>query len=312
MANRYLPVGCFGKLPIWPEYMEAGTSYPAARALKQWLHGGREHAGMEDPEGGRADTEVRAHLRLLIGVPGSTELLVGVLRPSGDQGGRSFPFSVFSLIPRKLYGKHYPLLPLALSPIWDALEDAWDSLAGVATKGAFEELLESLEVPHPAPLNEVKAVYQGRQRESTGPLLAREDGASLGRALGNMPALLNRLRKGSDAEGLLVELPVSREPDGACFDTSVWIDLVNRQFRLKRFDPLVFLDASRVPADRRLLLKFGALRPSDYSAIMALRDDGGAMARPAHAEPGKEDGASPDPAPPTYVELLGRKLSAKG
>lgn len=312
MANRYLPVGCFGKLPIWPEYLEAGTSYPAARALKQWLHGGREHAGMEDPEGGRADTEVRAQLRLLIGLPGSTELLVGVLRPSGDQGGRSFPFSVFSLIPRKLYGKHYGLLPLALSPVWDVLEDAWDSLAGVATKGAFEELLESLEVPHPAPLGEVKGVYQGRQRESTDALFAREDGASLARALGGLPALLNRLRKGSDAEGLLMELPVSREPDGACFDASVWIDLVNRQFMLKRFEPLVFLDAGQEAADRRLLLKFGALRPSDYPAIMALSEAGADVARPAHAAPGEETGAEPAPAPATYEGLLGSKLSVKG
>jgi type VI secretion system ImpM family protein len=312
MANRYLPVGCFGKLPIWPEYMEAGTSYPAARALKQWLHGGREHAGMEDPNGGRADTSVRAHLRLLIGTPGSTELLVGVLRPSGDQGGRSFPFSVFSFIPRKLYGKQYQLLPLALSPIWDVLEDAWDSLAGVATKNAFEEMLETLDVPHPAQLNEVKGVYQGRQRESTEPMLTRDDGASLGRTLNNLPGLLNRLRKGSDAEGLLVELPVSREPDGACFDASVWIDLVNRQFLLKRYEPLVFLDAGREAADRRLLLKFGALLPSDYAAIMALRDAGAAVARPAHPHPDEGTEPGSDTPPTTYADLLGRKLSARG
>lgn len=312
MTNRYLPVGCFGKLPIWPEYMEAGTSYPAARALKQWLHGGREHAGLEAPEGGRTDTAVRAHLRLLTGLPGSTELLVGVLRPSGDQGGRSFPFSVFSFIPRKLYGKHYELLPLALSPVWDVLEDAWDSLAGVATKRAFEEVLESLEVPHPAPLNELRGFYQGRQRESTDGLRTRQDGASPERALGNLPAVLNRLRKGSDAEGLLLELPVSREPDGACFDASVWIDLMNRQFMLKRFEPLVFLDARQDAADGRLLLKFGSLRPADYAAIMALRDADAGVARPAHPAPGEEAAAVPEPAMATYADLLGRKLSARG
>jgi hypothetical protein len=142
-------------------------------------------------------------------------------------------------------------------------------------------------------------------------LLAREDGASVARALDNLPALLNRLRKSSDADGLLMELPVSREPDGACFDASVWIDLVNRQFRLKRFDPLVFLDASREPADRRLLLKFGALRPSDYAAIMTLRDAGEAVARPAHQAPGEEPAGAETP-PATYADLLGRKLSARG
>jgi len=312
MTNRSLPVGCFGKLPFWPEYMEAGTSYPAARALKQWLHGGREHAGLEAPEGGRTDADVRAHLRMMIGTPGSTELLVGVLRPSGDQGGRSFPFSVFSFIPRKLYGKHYELLPLALSPVWDVLEDAWDSLAGVATKGAFAEVLDSLEVPYPAPLNELRGVYQGRQRETTDGLRTRQDGASPERALGTLPALLTRLRKGSDAEGLLVELPVSREPDGACFDASVWIDLVNRQFMLKRFEPLVFLDARQDLEDGRLLLKFGNLRPSDYAAVMALREAGGGVVRPAHPAPGDEAAAPAAPAVATYAELLGRKLSARG
>jgi hypothetical protein len=249
---------------------------------------------------------------MLIGIPGSTELLVGVLRPSGDQGGRSFPFAVFSFIPRKLFGKHYELLPLALSPVWDVLEDSWDSLNGVATKSAFEETLDSLDVPHPAQLGEVRGIYQGRQQESADAVFSRGDGASLERATGNLPGVLSRLRKTSDSEGLLLELPVSSEPDGACFDASVWIDLLNRQFLLKRFEPSLFLDARRNAADRRLLLKFGALKPSDYPEIMALREAGVELARPAHPGPGEEVVVAPEPPGVTYAELLSHKLSVRG
>ncbi len=40
MATAYLSVGCFGKLPFWPEYMESGVAFGTSRALKFTVYSG--------------------------------------------------------------------------------------------------------------------------------------------------------------------------------------------------------------------------------------------------------------------------------
>jgi type VI secretion system ImpM family protein len=124
MADPNRPMACFGKLPFWREYLTGGAVHPTSRALRDWLHRGKEALGLENGEEGVKDEVFNARLRVLIGLPGSKELLAGVIRPSNDAGGRHFPFAVFTHFPRKLYGKHYSLLPLALVPVREALGDA--------------------------------------------------------------------------------------------------------------------------------------------------------------------------------------------
>ncbi len=104
MAEEPLGLGCFGKLPFWPEYIDRSVGLPTALALRSWLHEGKEtSASLADEDIACADVPIRSRLRLLLGLPGSKELLVGVVRASKDGGGRNFPFSVFAQVPRRIY-----------------------------------------------------------------------------------------------------------------------------------------------------------------------------------------------------------------
>lgn len=304
MAENHLPLGCFGKLPIYGDYLKEGASQPTARAMIElMLHAQRELAVDESDDGGYRDVAIEGSHWILFGDPGSRELLVGVLRPSRDSGGRHFPFLLFTHMPRKIYGRHYSLLPLALTPIWVALAEAWEALAESANRDGFEETLEAIELPDMIDVKEARGDFQGRQREDAGMLFEGGNGASQAHLAQKMPELLQRLRKGGD-EGLSVQLPVAGDLGEACFNVSVWLDLVSNQFRLRHFEPSMFLDERTAVDARVVVLRFGPLDPSDYLDIIG-RPRPEAFLRPAHGEI-PETESSADQAM-TYGDFLGTR-----
>jgi len=301
MANSLLPIACFGKLPCYGDYLKVNVSQPSARALQELMLHGKQDLSLSDPgAGGYRDVAIESRLRILFGLPGSKELFVGVLRPSRDAGGRHFPFAAFTYLPRRTYARNCALLPLALSSIWEALDDAWDFLAEAPTREVFMERLESTELPHLAEVRDARGDYQGRMREDIGRIFEGSNGASPAHLSANLPGLLKRLRGG---ENVSVQLPVSGDLAEACFDVSVWIDMVNRQFRLKRFDPTVFLDERPGVSGRWVVLRFGETGPSEYLDIVG-RPAGGAFARPAHSTGGSAEEDASLCNEMTYEDLL--------
>ena len=314
--DRYLPIGCYGKLPVYGDYIRVRCNLPTSQSLVDWLHSGREETsltGAETEASKRKNVDFRAHRRFLIGVPGSAELLAGVVRPSEGRGDRRFPFAVFVHFPRRLYSRHYALLPFALASVWEELDSAWDSLASVASKAAFDEVLESIDVPSPRSSREIREEYKSRQNQPVAGLFDRGDGASLASLEKNIPDVFARLGKKADGGRILLEMPVSKDLDEACFDASVWIDLFNRQFFLKRFEPCVLLDERRDAVSRHVLLKFGPLRPVDYPAAAGMEGEESVVSRPAHGEKTRDEAAVEDQERggdegTTYGDLLGKRF----
>jgi len=312
MNEQYLPVGCFGKLPFWTGYLEENISYPTSRAFKRWIHEGRSAASLEREDIEKAEPDETMHRRFLFGSPGSMELLAGVIRPSSDEGGRRhFPFSVFTHFPRRFYGKGYPLLPLGLESVWDALDDAWDSLAGVASQSAFEELIASTRVPGPLPVARARVAFDGARSGPVGGVFDRDDGADLGLLLANMGGFLSQLK--ARAPETRLELPVSNDASSACFDAAFWVDLLNRQFMWRRYEPSVFLGKSPGKKDYCVFMVFGIMDPLDYPLIMGGGGDLARVARPAHTPVAAESKSPPEPAPEmTYAELAAVRFARTG
>jgi hypothetical protein len=307
---QYLPLGCFGKLPFWPEYLEENVSYPTSRSMKNWILEGRKETGLASANVEQARPDETANRRFLFGTAGSVELTVGVIRPSRDQGGRDCPFMVHTHLPRRLYAKQYWLLPLALAPVWEALDDTWDNLSSAASPPAFKESLSSTLIPAPAPPAEVKVHYDSLQGESMAGMFDRRDGARLDAALGSLSRLVSGLKGEATST---VDLPVSRGSSASAFDAAFWIDMVNRQFLWRRFEPSVFLQEGSSASGFRVMLVFGMMRPSDYAQVMGCGDRA-KEAPPAAVGEASGDAASGDAAARavTYAEVLSRKLAAQG
>lgn len=308
--TQYLPIGCYGKVPCWPEYLEANVSFPSSRAFKDWIRRGRGRASADTDSGnGQERPESRflecRRQRFLYGASGSGELVAGTIGPSRDQAGRGNSFSVLTHIPRRYYGKHYGLLPMALAPVWEALEDAWSSMFEAATRSAFDETVQNTLIPAPVPSGTARGQFRARQSEEASRLFAA-DGASLAALAEGIPKLVEQLRKAPS--GVRVELPVSSDPGDSCFDATFWIELINQRFFLRRFEPAVFLGAGPEAEEAiDLLLLFGGLLPEDYLHVMGGGEDSGNTLRPAAAPdpgvPSGEDGESF-----TFESLLKRRF----
>jgi type VI secretion system ImpM family protein len=313
MNADYLPLGCYGKLPCYGDFLQGRLFQPSSQAVKSWLHEGRAAVELgDDGEGTGVKPRETARRRFLYGPPGSAELMAGVIRPSSDQGERrQFPFMVFTHFPRRLYGKHYSLLPLALATVWDALDDAWDSLANVATKAAFEEVVRATLIPHPEPVAGLRSTYEAMQQESVGGMFDR-DAESFGAFLRNMPEVIAQMKHGKGGEGIRLELPVSVERAAACFDAAFWIDLMNRQFFLRRFEPGLFLPDAPGQKYNRILMVFGILSPTDYALIMGCEGIPARAVQPAGPVRTDEQPFVASDNALTYKELLAKRLHAGG
>lgn len=309
MSTEYLAPGCYGKLPFWPEYLEVQVAHPSSRELKRWIHEGRHAAGLgADSSEGSVAKETR-RLRFAFGAPGSPEMVAGVVRPSADIGNkREFPFAVFAHFARRSWGRHYAMLPMALEPTWDALDDIWASLAEVASQAAFREILQTARVPGPRDPADVRGAYDAGLGRGAAWASSRADGASVEALRSNFAGLLKELKASPD--NVRVEFPVGAALDEAAFDASFWIDLLNRQFLFRRFEPLVFLDGAPVHADRRAYLVFGPAKPEDYAWLMGLGAAASRVLRPAHPRDAGAATPAPAGASPTYGELAGTRFVA--
>lgn len=305
METAYLPLGCYGKLPFWPEYLEHRAGLPTGQVFRRWLHEGRMEAGL-DTATEEAAGRVRETLsrRFLLAAPRSMELQAGVIRPSTDRGAlRGFPFATFVHLSRRPWARSFALLPLALAPVWEALEDAWDNLAACSDPAAFETVRESFRIPAPEPPRRVRAEYEAALREDAAGLGGPDGGVTLDALRAELPPLVARIRQAGEEDSVAAELPVSRDLREACFDAAFWIDLMDRQFWWHRAEPMVFLDAAPGAADRRVIFVIGSLRPGLYPVVMGTGEDTGVLLRPPLRPAATESGAVP-----SYRELLRARL----
>jgi hypothetical protein len=303
--TEYLAAGCHGKLAFWPEYLDVNVGLPVSRAFRDWIRDGRQAAGMgSESADGRVPLET-SRLRFVFAPSGTSELLAGVIRPSADIGGkRSFPFTVFAHIPRRSWTRSYSLLPMALEPVWDALDDIWDSLATVTSQQAFREILDSARVPGPAAVAMVKGAYEAGQDQAAKRTFESGDGASVDSLRVNLPEMLKALK--SNPSQVRLELPVSVDQESATYDAAFWVDLFNHQFFWKRFEPTIFLEGSPKQPDRKVFLLFGDPQPGDYARVMGMASAQGAFQRPAHSPTGSAP--PPDASTPTYSQLTSTRF----
>lgn len=300
-APARLGLSCYGKLPFWPEYIEAGAPVSLAGPIKEWLHRGREQASLAPVSPGAEHEGARNWF--LIGTPGSADLAVGVLGPSTDAGGlRAFPFVLMTQVPRRVFGREYALAPLALRATWEALDGAWYGLAAAGSMDEFADRLSSFEVPGPAPLSLARELWKDGLLERSGELFEASFGAHLANLDHNMAHVRSGVKAGAPLPAL--RFPVSPRLEQAVFDSSFWLQLLNEGLLWKRFTPPVFLESVTAPAGREVTFGRDRLDPGDYLLVVERQWSQGTCLRPAH------DGGPRDPettpAWPTYAALLKR------
>ena len=120
-------IGCFGKLPIYPDFIRHNASNPEIAWLDQWFQEGILFSKSKLGQGWAETFNKAEPWNFLFHPDNSGHLLLGIFIPSRDQGGRLYPFFLFMRIDHA--GFHMPgyFAPAYFSSF---LDDAWNMAHG--------------------------------------------------------------------------------------------------------------------------------------------------------------------------------------
>ncbi len=210
-------VGCYGKLPLHGDYVSHQGESPEARRLTTWLDDGYRLTGGRDDQTA-PETRFLLHGR-------KKGAIFGMLWPSIDHSGtRRFPFSLFAELPGKALASAGAGIPLALSPTWTSMRDAYEALRGAATPDAIRAALSQIQVfGVPEDLEEVRAKF------SLGAMAAPV--ADRTRAVYvdvlRLTGALGPGRKGTAPE-FAVRIPLTTVADPEV-ETTAWLSILSRR-----------------------------------------------------------------------------------
>ncbi len=129
----HLQPGCFGKIPLFADFVRHGPPVPEMEPLDQWLQegifGARQNLGAQ----WEAAFEATPPGRFLHYSRASGRVLGGVYAASRDKAGRRFPFLIYTVLEARSPKADAALLPILLAGFMDR---ATELAAAAAEPGA--------------------------------------------------------------------------------------------------------------------------------------------------------------------------------
>lgn len=242
-------VGLFGKMPAKADFVRHHIAEPAARVFDNWLHQGVETLRMTN------NSPPNSPVRFLFAPPGTGQVLVGMMVPSQDQVGRSFPLSAFFPMDAAYFSRRFAGIPVACDPFLEGLS----RVLSQAHQMSFEQLVSHLEaVPVPAAA-QFQAAQEVGTRIQQAVLAENFLSGSFDMAAGEhhygIYALTTACQyvhgKPPEQAGTILDCPLSAD-----VDLYAWLELASRLLAWDIQPPSFFWVEAPVP---RMLLSLGAV-----------------------------------------------------
>jgi type VI secretion system ImpM family protein len=166
------PAGCYGKLPIFADFIRHNYRTPEVEQLDQWFQEGIYFA--RQSLGGRweAGYDKGPSFRFLFRPSGSAKFLIGAGAPGADKVGRRYPFAVF------MHGDCFPEstsrccrgLPPALDAAQELASGGWKAGDVALTSGRYLPAIDASTVNGPVEGKPIsRASARRRSDGSSGP-----------------------------------------------------------------------------------------------------------------------------------------------
>jgi len=117
------PAGCYGKLPIFGDFLRHNWQGPELQALDQWFQEGIVLGKQTLGAAWDAAYDKMPPTRFMYRPAGSPRCLVGVAVPGKDQVGRKYPFCAFLVADAAPLDRDASMVPTMFSPFLDAAQD---------------------------------------------------------------------------------------------------------------------------------------------------------------------------------------------
>lgn len=141
-------VGCFGKLPLSPEFVQVNAKGPTLQVFDQWIQEGLLWCRAKLGPQWRNDFLYSETWDFLFQIPKQNEWLIGVITPSQDKAGRGFPMTLFLRFENPNGDqKLIPMLPLLLHEFLEKaknlLQEEWKNLSLVEFREKVRKLIQT-------------------------------------------------------------------------------------------------------------------------------------------------------------------------
>lgn len=249
MTAQSAGVGLYGKIPDRGDFLRAGVGGSLTRGLADWL----QEANDRLVRGG--STWPFCATFFLYRDANPDAVAIGVLIPSRDRAGRSFPLAIYAALPAAQALPDWSIAPRLYAPfLGAATELALES----ATLGADALAAQTLALPLPGERDRGLALGE-RERDLSGAPAAqlwadlRTPGAGYYAVNTLVTASRNAMAGGGESgkARLALTCPIARPTD-----LEFWLLALERALRLRRAPPAFLWGQSE------LLVSFGAPFPS--------------------------------------------------
>jgi type VI secretion system protein ImpM len=270
------PAGCYGKLPIFADFIRYNYQSPEVERLDQWFQEGIAFARAALGGSWESGYGQCAPFRFLFRPPGAARFLVGAGVPGTDKAGRKYPFTIFLNVDCAPYERDAALLPLHFR---DFLDPAQELAAGGWKDADVKQLfarIDGIKGPDPAAVNAHRAKFQEylkHERASafwTGVFgVAGHPGrATLVQNLQEAVRILRATPVDRPSLGLKFPLPTQGGSEAASAAVCFWMDLAFRLVGWRKVPSLAFWHAAAPGKASQLILFFTGASPKYFPSLM--------------------------------------------
>jgi type VI secretion system protein ImpM len=270
-------IGCFGKLPIYPDFIRHNASNKEIVQLDQWIQEGIQFAKIKMGQPW-ADKFSNSNLwNFLFHCDDAGHFLLGVYLPSRDTGGRLYPFLIFLRVDRSIFQ-----LPLYFAPLFfltflngarDLVQDGWKGMDIKALLSA----VANMDYHTTRDFNQIREAYTQYLRDHSSKefwenIFGDFESPKKYLITRNLSDILAPLRQNhANKFGLSLKFPLITRDSDEDYDIPVWFDMISGFIRHEKTTPVFFWNRS--PSENKPCMIASLNLPSSKNFLFLLSPD---------------------------------------
>jgi len=116
-VNSVIEIGCFGKLPVYEEFIRHNSDGPEVHFLEKWLQEGVNLLKSSEKESWDEYYSDIPKYHFMLQLKDHKRLLLGIVMQSKDKGGREYPFVIFLSINHRRFNYNHIFLPVIFASV---------------------------------------------------------------------------------------------------------------------------------------------------------------------------------------------------
>lgn len=244
--NEPSGISLFGKVPARADFVRINHGFPASLELDTWLQQNLEELVLA------GNRFIGPPLQFLFAADNVPQVLIGVLAPSKDKAGRSFPVTIFGALGVNFIAQRVALIPVACAAFMSELHALITDLPNL-DYSQLKERVGAITPPHTDRFVETEAnsrawLTESKAGEVLGRLFCDDKLSNIQFALQTLFEVIDEIQNPAGKKAKVLDCPAELD-----LDAFLWLEIFCRKVGRPDRPPSFFWAES--PQNRLLLSK---------------------------------------------------------